>query len=849
MQLDFKGPVETHFRKFEEEWLEVPVFQLFREVVQRNPDKIAIKCGTQELSYEEAYHWSLQIAQQINASNAGHEPVGIALPNDVFFPVAMMASLAVGCPYVPLDIDLPLARNQTIIEQSGIKCIITTNDSPLFLEGLHTINIDNLAFIEDNYTHFKSSPDSIAYIIYTSGSTGTPKGVYQNQRNLLHDVMQYTNSVHLNENDRLTLLYSPSVNGAIRDIYGALLNGATLVIKNLKKTGLYDLGEFIRHEGITIYHSIPNIFRTFLKLSPDKTDFASVRLIYLAGDRIYNTDVDLYTAFFPAGCLLYVGIGATEIATIYRQWFINHATIINQELIPLGYPVEDREMFLLNEEGNQVPEGDIGEICVSSQFISLGYWKNPNQTAEFFSENQQNPSVRTYRTGDLGRINDDGLLEFIGRKDNQVKINGYRVELSEIEGVLMNHPSIERCGLVLHTADKHNAIFAFYISDEQIPEIRLKSWIGERLPNYMIPQRCFQVSAIPILHNFKNDNNALKTLALEYTKTEQKNPESTNTKTDFLFSTLRRTWTNFLDEKSFDTNSKWKDAGGDSLNAVNFLVQLESDLGTNLPTDWIHGEMTPDEIYAYLNALNLSEKASSTRIVYFFPSLMGMHKNNTKAFLNRLSEFATLRIINYPKFSNTPPENRNLDYVTTFIAKQIPDYNNSDIGFVSTCSGAVVMNHMLASIHLEQYGFIGIIEGREMYVAKPLYKNFWGRAMIFFSRGDVFNNSIFYLYNHSDYCKKLIHYLERKNYYSFKNRQVLWSIYQYLRPSYFDGEVLYFGCTNSMMNATGEHWKPHYKKINLVSLEGLHDDMLNADNAQLIINKMQEALDKQKVGI
>ncbi len=756
MQLDFNGPVEIQFRKFEEEWLEVPVFQLFREVVRRNPDKIAIKCGTQELSYKEAYHWSLQIAQQINASNAGHEPVGIALPNDVFFPVAMMASLAVGCPYVSLDIDLPLARNQTIIEASGIKSIITTNDSPLYVEGLDIINIDNLAFIEDNYADFKSSPDDIAYIIYTSGSTGTPKGVYQNQRNLLHDVMQYTNSVHLNENDRLTLLYSPSVNGAIRDIYGALLNGATLVIKNLKKTGLYDLGEFIRQEGITIYHSIPNIFRTFLKLSPDKSDFASVRLIYLAGDRIYNTDVDTYKAFFPAGCLLYVGIGATEIATIYRQWFINHATIINQELIPLGFAVEDREMFLLDEEGNQVHDGETGEINVSSRFISLGYWKNPNQTAESFTGNQQYPSVRTYKTGDLGRINNEGLLEFIGRKDNQVKVNGYRIELSEIEGVLMNHPSIERCGLVLHTADKHNSIFAFYISDEQIPEIRLKSWLGERLPDYMIPQRFFQVKEIPVLHNFKNDNNALKRLALEYATTEQKNPESSNSKTGFLFTTLRRTWSNFLDEKSFDTNSRWKDAGGDSVNAVNFLVQLESDLGTSLPTDWIHGEMTPDEIYAYLNGLNIPEKTNRNKIIYVFPALTGIAEN-TRAFIKNLSAHATVRIINYPKFRDTSADNWNLHYTTAFIAKQIADHNSPNAGFIGICSGALIMSHLFTIKPPEQYSLIGIIEANLEYSSLVFYKNFFERAVNFIKRGDLFNYGIIFLYNHSTYARKIIH--------------------------------------------------------------------------------------------
>lgn len=851
MPLDFQGPTDINFRKFEEAWLDTPVFQLFSQVVQRNPAHTAIKCGGQQLSYQEVYKQAVSLAMEVKAVNDTHAPVGIALPNDVSFPVAMLACLAIGCPYVPLDIDLPIARNQLIIEQSGIKTIITTTNISLFSEALHRVNIDDLTFNENHHPDFEPTPDDIAYIIYTSGSTGIPKGVYQNQRNLLHDVMQYTNSIHLNDNDRLTLLYSPGVNGAIRDIYGALLNGATLVIKNLKSTSLYDLSEFIRREGITIYHSIPNIFRTFLKLNPDKSDFSSVRLIYLAGDRIYNTDVDLYKAFFPAGCLMYVGIGATEVATIYRQWFINHTTLINQELIPLGYAVEDREMLLLDEKNEQVAEGTPGEICVKSRFVSLGYWKNPAQTAESFNENPENPAIRTYKTGDLGRINDRGLLEFIGRKDNQVKINGYRIELSEIEGALMNHPSIERCGVVLHTTDKHNALFAFYISNTEIPETRLKHWLGESLPNYMIPQRCIQVKEIPILHNFKNDNKALKKLAGKFANTGHENPELSVSGNDFLLLTLRRTWSKFLDEYSFDKNIRWKDAGGDSLNAVNFLVQLESDLGTTLPTDWIHGEMTPDEIYTYLNSLDIKENTNREQIIYVFPALPGMVEN-TRAFLKNLSLLATIRIINYPKWGDTPPDNRNLQYITAFILKQMPDYNSPNIGFLGICSGSLIMNHIISHKIPEHYSLIGIIESSAIYSAAPLYKNFFERATNFLKQGDLLNYSIKYLYDHFSYSKKVFHYLEKKNYYQPKkdhNRTIIWDVYQNLIPTYIDSELLYFGCDNSILDKDGEHWKPYFKKTIPIAMKGIHSDMLDAHNAGIVTETIKEIFARQEVSL
>lgn len=844
MKLDFRGPVSIHFRKFEESWLNKPVFQLFSEVVQRNPDKIALKCDNQQLTYQEVYQWAITIAIALQKTNATKEPVGIALPNNVFFPVAMLASLATGCPYVPLDIDLPIARNRLIIEQSGLKCIITTTDTPVFETTLTSIYIDNLTISDTALNNVTASADNIAYIIYTSGSTGVPKGVYQNQRNLLHDVMQYTNSVHLSDNDRLTLLYSPSVNGAIRDIYGALLNGATLIIKNLKKTGFYNLDDFISQEKITIYHSIPNIFRTFLKLNPEKAAFSSVRLIYLAGDRIYNTDVDLYKSFFQSDCLLYVGIGATEIATIYRQWFINHETVINQELIPLGYAVADRTMQLLDEAGQPVPDGEAGEITVSSPFISLGYWKNPEQTALSFSIKPHDTTLRTFRTGDLGRINSEGLLEFLGRKDNQVKINGYRVELSEIEGILMNHPSIERCGVVLHTTDKHNSMFAFYISHTQIPEIILKNWLSEKLPAYMIPQRCIQVDEIPLLHNFKNDSKALKLLAEALVSTPQTGYKTNNAEQDYIYTTLRQVWSKFLDEHSFDKNIRWKDAGGDSLNAVNFLVQLESDLNTTLPTDWIHGEMSPEEIHTFLQGLNTQKQASHENIIYIFPALKGIAEA-TRVFLKKLAEHATIRIITYPKISDTHPDNRNLAYATEYILQQMPKSYKGNIGMFGICTGAIIMNHIITSTTIEQNSIIGIIEGIEKYRKKPFFNDFFEKTVSFFKRGDLFNNTINFFYNHSEFIKRIIHKVEKNSNQTLKiknNQTFLWHIYNTHTPSYFAGKLLYFGCNNSTLDKNGAHWKPYFKEVEPIELFGEHLDMLNEQNAEIVLAKLLDEI-------
>ncbi|WP_428659520.1 non-ribosomal peptide synthetase [Runella sp.] len=834
MTLDFQGPTTTAFQYFEYERLQRPVFSLFTDIARKYADNIAIKDDIRQLTYREVHLWAVRVAVELKSSITKGEPIGIALRNDAFFPAAMLASLALGCPYVPLDISLPLARNELIIAHSGLKKIITMSDIPPFSKELEYIFIDSLAPIVKQLFEPEATCDDIAYINYTSGSTGIPKGVFQNQRNLLHDVMQYTNSIHLSARDRLTLFYSPSVSGAIRDIFGSLLNGATLYIKNLKDTGLYDLAAFIVREKITIYHSIPNIFRTFLQLSNNAVDFSSVRLIYLAGDRIFNTDVDLYRQFFSKGCLLYVGIGATEIATIYRQWFIRQDTIISQERIPLGYSVPDRVMALVNQHDESVPQGEIGEIIVSSPYISLGYWNNPQQTRQAFLSDGD---IRTFRTGDLGRINADGLLEFMGRKDNQVKINGHRVELSEVEGTLMNHPFILRCAIFSDRINASDSLIAFFMADIQVEEPALKEWLSEYLPAYMIPQRCIQTNEIPLLHNFKNDYILLKKRFHEYILKEQIQQETVHQNADEkeskLSNMLRKTWIEFLDGKSFDENISWKNAGGNSLNAVNFLVQLEAALGTTLPVDWLHGGMKPQEIYAYLRELTLEDKTVPDKVIYFFPPLLGFTEN-AGAFLRGLSAHCTIRIINYPDLDNMPFEERNWEFIRSFIARQISDDSYPNVGFLSNCSGAMVMNNFLGHSPLSSYWFVGVIDGQLYYKKNELTFNFKQRAIDFLKKGNFISRANMFLITNLPVYQKSMDVLYKRKWVRMGKKEIMRYLTINHTPSYIDSDVWYFECEISPYHKSSERWKAHCKNIHKVTLEGDHQFMLAPYNAKIV---------------
>jgi pimeloyl-ACP methyl ester carboxylesterase len=330
----------------------------------------------------------------------------------------------------------------------------------------------------------------IAYILYTSGSTGQPKGVYQSQRNLLHDVMQYVHSIHLSARDRVTMLYSPGTSGAIRDLFGALLTGASLHMHSLRQAGFARLRERMAAERITVYHSVPPVFRGFLSVPGQ---FDDVRIVYLAGDRLVPGDVDTFRRNFARGARIYTGIGSTEAATIYLQWFISHDTPLG-ESVPLGRAIPDRNVRLID-----------GEIEVSSRYLALGYWRNAP-----FDSTPGDPECRTFRPGDRARERPDGLFEHLGRKDRQVKIRGYRVEIGEVERALEQHPGAGDVAVVM----AGGALVACYTGREPI---NWQAYLRTRLPSHMIPARFKRLAALPRLGNFKLDRQLLEaTMAADF---------------------------------------------------------------------------------------------------------------------------------------------------------------------------------------------------------------------------------------------------------------------------------------------------------------------------------------------
>ena len=594
--LDHEGPVNSPWVPWPRSALDEPVFARFAAFACQQPDHPAVVEVGRTWSYGDLHRLALRIAACIEQDTP--LPIAVLLPMGAPLAAVFLGALAVGRPYVPLDPTFPPERNRLILAQAGAGCLISDTAGQALMAstpGMPPL-IDVNGLNECLPSGLAGCAESIAYIIYTSGSTGVPKGVYQDQRGLLHDVYQYSHAIHLHPGDRLTWLYSPSVNGAIRDIYAALLNGATLVAINIHDVGLSGLGKRVAQNGITVFHAIPPLLRAFLQSKPKPEYLVSVRLAYVAGDRFFASDVGMFYEHFSHRCLIYNGIGSTECATLYRHWFLGVDRQLDSAVVPAGYSVPERETRLLDPTGQPVAQGEVGEVEVCSPFIARGYWRNPELSRQAFRDDPDRPAWRRFMTGDLARERVDGLLEFVGRKDAQVKIRGHRVEPGAVEAELRSLPGVEDAAVVL-TGTAVAPELSAWLCGSQMTQGSLRELLQGRLPAASIPASFQWLERIPRLPNFKTDLAALKRLLPETGPPEEFEHPSDDLRGDDSFLEIRRgvaaCWNEALQRQgTIDPIVSFADQGGDSLAAMSLLVLLEKMLTRSLDVGLVHGKQT-----------------------------------------------------------------------------------------------------------------------------------------------------------------------------------------------------------------------------------------------------------------
>ncbi|MDJ0728434.1 MAG: amino acid adenylation domain-containing protein [Crocosphaera sp.] len=441
---------------------DVYIYDLFQEQVKQNPDAVAVTFENQSLTYQELNQKANCLARYLQSCGVGSDVcVGIFLERSLEMVVAIFAILLAGGAYVPLDPDYPQERLTYILQDTKATILLTQQKlvnllpkTPSLTTGfnLTTLCLDtDWEKLEDN-EHLKSplinlkSNDSLAYVIYTSGSTGKPKGVLVTHRNLIHSTtarIQYYNQPVT----RFLLLSSFAFDSSVAGIFWTLCQGGTLVLPKQKlEQDIQALANLISHQQITHTLCLPSLYNLLLTYTNNK-QLQSLQVVIVAGEGSGRSLAILHDEKLP-DTSLYNEYGPTE-ATVWSSVYQVPASLESSS-IPIGKPIPNTQIYLLNNLQQLVPMGVPGEIFIGGPGIVRGYLNQPEKTTQQFIPNpfSQVEGDYLYRTGDLGRYLPDGNIEFLGRVDRQVKIRGYRIELGEIEDILKEHETVHEAVLV-----------------------------------------------------------------------------------------------------------------------------------------------------------------------------------------------------------------------------------------------------------------------------------------------------------------------------------------------------------------------------------------------------------------
>lgn len=567
------------FIAFENSAIEQSISARFEQQVARYPQRLAVVAGESQLTYTALNRLANRIARAILAHlGEGEMPVALLFEQGAFIIAAILGVLKAGKIYVPLDPTDPYTRMESMLEDSQAKLLLTnTKHLPqayrLAQGERQVLNCDDVdSNIGDGNLDRLLSAETRAFILYTSGSAGRPKGVIHNHRNILVDARNYTNYARLCPEDRLTLWHACSYANSVRNMYGALLNGATLFPYDVATEGFAPLAGWIGAHGITVINTLPTTFRSFCQtLAPDAA-FPTVRILRLGGEAINSDDVKRFQRHFSPHCVLLHAMGSTETLDI-GYYFVTHDWHSSGTKIPGGHALPDKEVLLLDETGREVGADQVGEIAVRSRYLALGYWRRPDLTEAAFIPDPRDGDQRLYLSGDLGMMRPDGCLVHMGRKDLQVKIRGYRVEVAEIEAALLGLDSIRAAVVVAQAGEageQRLVAYAVPVAGVAPTVSELRRALSQTLPDYMMPSAFVFLEALRLLPNGKIDRRTLPTPnrtrpALDVSYVAPRTP---------IESDLARIWAEVLDLEQVGIHDNFLELGGDSLLATRTLSRV-----------------------------------------------------------------------------------------------------------------------------------------------------------------------------------------------------------------------------------------------------------------------------------
>lgn len=558
----------------------LPLHQLIAQQSQTYAENQALKFGTTEITYKDL---NKQINQLANClAEQGVKPgavIAVALPRSIELVISLLAIMQCGAAYLPLDPSYPKQRLDFMMKDSKAELLLSSKEVALNLES-----VPKLLYLEDLFldlSNYASTPtqvsvevEDMAYLLYTSGSTGNPKGVQITHKNLVNFLYGMLQSPGIKQTDRLLSITTISFDIAGLELFLPLLKGATLVIADditAKDNRL--MLDLIKEENISMLQATPTTWQMLLEVGwekrlPIKALCGGEALSMGLANKLLEKVDELWNLYGPTETTIWSAVKQIK---------------PNSDLITIGGPIANTQLYLLNEKGQLLEPGKIGELCIAGDGVAKGYWKRSDLTSEKFINNpfNKNGDHVLYKTGDLGKLLPSGEIQCLGRIDQQAKIRGHRIELGEIEEAINSLAKVE-ASVVLVNEDRLVAHVILAQNEEEVSQIEINQWklyLAELLPNYMVPQEFYFLKDFPTTLNGKIDRKTLESKGAK-TSTSKQEYTAPRTETETIVASI---WEDCLKLEKVDIFSDFFELGGHSIIAVRVMSLIEKKTGLRLP--------------------------------------------------------------------------------------------------------------------------------------------------------------------------------------------------------------------------------------------------------------------------
>jgi amino acid adenylation domain-containing protein len=593
------------------------VHELFEEQVQRTPDAVAV-IGDERLTYRELNRRANRLAHHLRKLGVGPEVlVGICVERSVEMVVGLLGILKAGGAYVPLNPAYPKERLSFMIEETQAPVLLTQRRLAKGLpeHGARVVCLDAdwpvIARESEENLDSGAKADNLAYVTYTSGSTGVPKGVMVEHRPVVR-LTKNTNYLQFRPDDVFLQLAPLTFDASTLEIWGPLLNGGRLTLASPGRLGLAELAATIRRHGVTTLWLTAGLFHQLIDAEP--AALSGVRNLLAGGDILSPTHVRKALHHLPKVCLIN-GYGPTENTTFTCCLPTSAAASPPEGSIPLGKPISNTRVYILDAHLRPVPIGVVGELYAGGEGLARGYLSRPELTAEKFIPDlfSDEPGARLYRSGDLARYLPDGNIEFLGRIDHQVKIRGFRVEPGEVEAVLGQHPEVREAVVMTREDALGEKQLVTYIvpARKRAPKGgELRGHLKEKLPEYMVPTAFVTLEALPLTPNGKVDRRALpapdpSSFRAENAYAEPRTP---------VEEALAGIWEEVLDVGRVGIHDDFFELGGHSLLATQLVSRVREAFQVELPLRSLFEEPTIAGLAVTITQQRQGEKADPQEI-------------------------------------------------------------------------------------------------------------------------------------------------------------------------------------------------------------------------------------------